>query len=180
MPLSTPFTRTGATGTVVKVTFGLPPSDWPRPAVKFAVAPADRARVPNVSVAVWPAPAVTFTVEFPDARLRPVVEVWLDAAALLPSRLRVPPFRVTPPAAAGLIRVAVFVAVLSSTTVPPVLTVSPVIVPRVPAPARVSCPPFTVTVLLRVSTPDRTRLPVGVRVTVCDRVLLTVGTGVLD
>src|SRR5215212_7176985 len=71
------------------------PSVWPEPAVKLTVAPALRVRLPKVRAAFWPLPLVTLTVELPPPSVRAPVEVWLDAAVLLPRKLKVPPLSVT-------------------------------------------------------------------------------------
>src|SRR5262245_39010628 len=148
------------------------PSVWPEPAVKLTVAPALRVRLPKVRAAFWPLPLVTLTVELPPPSVR-APEVWLDAAVLLPRKLKVPPLSVM--VAAATMRVGLLAVVLSSVSVPPVLTVMPETALKAPAaPASESVPPLMVMVLVDESAAVRTSVPVLLRVA------LPAGTGVLD
>ena len=92
---------------------------------------------------------------------------------LLPRKLSVPPLRAT--GAASLTRLVLLAPVLSSVSVPPVLTVMPVMALRVPAPLSVSVPPLTVMVLVDESVAGE---DAGCRC--CSGRLLPAGTGVLD
>src|SRR5262249_43650094 len=87
--------------------------------------------------------------------------------------MKVPPFRATGGLVVPVKRV-ILVPVLSSVSVPPVLTVRPVMALRTPLPLRVSAPPLMVMVLVDELLEARARVPVLFRVT------LPAGTGVLD